>query len=102
MLKKKYRKDIYMELSTKNGEVNFFEYQFTKKQFKEELEKVGFKITAMNGVGIECGLCHNLGSIIGKADNSGKILFNHFGKMLLSVLTPNISGHMICAIVRKL
>jgi ubiquinone/menaquinone biosynthesis C-methylase UbiE len=99
---KRYKKNVYMEIKTGGGELNFFEYQFTKRQFREELECAGFQIVSLHCTELECGLYHNLRSIVGSRDNNdGEIFFNFFGKILLKILSTDISGHMICAVVRK-
>jgi SAM-dependent methyltransferase len=81
---------------------NFYQYLFTKTQFRPPLKDNGFEVMEeFVGFGDE-GILHNFGRMAGKFDyDNGIVLFTPLGKLLRMLIPVNLMGNMLCYVVRK-
>jgi SAM-dependent methyltransferase len=99
MMAKKYRPDVCMELDFDGF---FYEYQFTKAQLREELQRAAFKVDRLFAFSGEHGIVITLGSLAGRIDRQTyQIDLTWLGKLLLRLLSVDGTGHMLCAVVSK-
>jgi hypothetical protein len=80
----------------------FYEYQFTKAQLREELQRAAFKVDRLFAFSGEHGIVITLGSLAGRIDRQTyQIDLTWLGKLLLRLLSVDGTGHMLCAVVSK-
>lgn len=97
-----YRRGVRMDLTVVNGRIEFYQYQYRKNQFFEELSNAGFVVSSINANSLDEGIFHNFGSIAGRWDSdAGRVNFTIIGKLLRKMLNVEHTGHMLGAIVTK-
>lgn len=102
LLRQSYNPKIRMDLLTRGDSIIFFQYQYTKKQFKELLQNANFKIEEIGGTDLLGGLYHNFGFFAGKwSYENGEVELNFLGRLLKRLLSKDLCGHMVYAIVSK-
>ncbi len=98
----RYREDIRLDATLMNGRYEFFQYQFTLKQFKEEIEKTSLKLLQIFPTAKKYGIYENFGNIAGKFDaGKGIVELSRIGRFLFLLIPARACGHMLCAILKK-
>ncbi len=99
VLADRYRDDVFLDV---DFEGYFYQYQFTKAQIREELERAGFEVERCFAFGGAGGLVFSFGRLAGRYDRrSHETRLNAPARWLLRRLGDDRVGHMICCVVRK-
>jgi SAM-dependent methyltransferase len=99
VLASRYRKDVFMEIGYDGY---FYQYQFTKGQFRDEMARAGFEIERCFGFNGEAGLIFSFGKLAGSYDRAThQPRLNLPARLIYKLLGDDALGHMICCVVRK-
>jgi SAM-dependent methyltransferase len=99
VMAERYRADVFLDV---DFDGYFYQYQFTKGQFREEMELAGFKIERCFGFGGEGGLIFSFGSLAGSYDRgTHQPRLTLPAKLIYKLMGDDALGHMICCVVRK-
>jgi len=95
--------DIYPSMIHFDGELEFFEYYFSSKQFKKYFSGFNVKIIKYARVFKNDGLFFVFGSLIGKWDYSkGVLVPNYLGKILLRIIPSKLYALHNLMVLEKL
>ncbi len=99
VIAERYRNDVFLDV---DFDGYFYQYQFTKAQFRDEMERAGFEIEQCFGIGGEAGLIFSFGRIAGTYDKSiHRCRLSLVAKLIHKLMGDDALGHMICCVVRK-
>src|SRR5690606_23461634 len=80
----------------------FYQYQFTREQFREEMERAGFEIEKLFGFNGEAGLIFSFGRFAGSYDRqTHQPKLNPIAGLVYRLMGDDALGHMICCVPRK-
>ena len=95
----RYRPDVFLDV---DFDGYFYQYQFTKSQFCDEMERAGFEVERCFGFNGEAGLIFSYGKLAGRYDRkTHRPHLNFPAKLLYRLVGDDALGHMICCVVRK-
>lgn len=99
VLSERYRDDVFMDV---DFDGYFYQYQFTKGQFRQEMEIAGFEIERCFGFNGEAGLVFSFGRLAGRYDRAThQPRLTLPAKLIYKIMGDDALGHMICCVVRK-
>lgn len=99
VLAERYLEDVILDVDF-YGYV--YQYQFTKAQFLEGMEMVGFEIDCCFSFNGEAGLIFSFGNLAGRYDRvSHESRLTLPAEVLYRILGDDALGHMICCVARK-
>jgi len=95
----RYRPDVFLDV---DHDGYFYQYQFTKAQFRDEMERAGFEIERLYGFNGEAGLIFSFGRLAGTYDRkTHQPKLNLVASLIYRFMGDDALGHMVCCVARK-
>lgn len=85
-----------------DGGWHFFEYQFTKTQMRDFMNRNGFQVLEESVIMKDDGILNTFGRIAGCFDSiNGIIKLSLIGKALCRLFPVELAGHMLCYVTQR-